>query len=265
MSDENEEVVEELPGQEEVDPNVVVDEVDGDGKPVVKPVKSEGPDLTAAMTELGELIRKGQTAPAAPVKEPTQTEINEFWAVYNPEAKNKEFFKHFFSLPDDVTPERLAQAKEMFGDLQAGLMRQAMTGSKHYIAEALEKIKEEYGPVREYVETAKREKTRAEFYGEYPALNDEKFSVVVSAVAAQLNGKEFKSNKDYFEALAEGAAENIKRLIPEFDLGAKPKPKPGNTPKLNRTSAGGGGGAGKGKQQEEVTTGSSRNDIDLLE
>lgn len=224
----------------------------------------EPPDLTKAMTDLANLVREGQK-PKEQERAPTQDEINEFWAVYNPEAKNKEFFKHFFRLPDDATPEQIQQCKEIFADLQSGLMRQSITGAKNILSQELTKLREEFAPLREYYETAQREATRGRFYGEYPVLEDDKYQPVISAVAAQLNNKNFQDEKSYFKALAEGAAEHIKRLIPEFDLGAKPTKKTGTPPKLNRTSAGGGGGAGKGKEQEDVSTSSTKNDIDSLE
>jgi len=126
-------------------------------------------------------------------------------------------------------------------------------------------IDQEYGPLREYVEEQKREATRGRFYGTYQALDDQKYQKIIDATARALDNKVFADEAEYFKALAEGAAESIKAILPEFDLGAKPTTKtPGKTPKLPRTSAGGGGGAGKGAGTGLEPTG-RKNDIDSLE
>jgi hypothetical protein len=130
---------------------------------------------------------------------------------------------------------------------------------------ALDKFNREYAPIREYVESARREATRTRFYSQYENLDDERYSGLVSAVANTLANKTFEDEDAYFKALAEGAAENIKKLIPDFELGKKTETKTtGKTPKLPRTSVGGGGGAGKGRMEDLKPSG-SRNDIDSLE
>lgn len=231
-----------------------------------QPTEKKSIDLEAAMAELAGTVKQIAQPKEAPVPPPTKEQIAEFWAVYDPESTDKEFFKKWFRLNPDATQEEIQQAKELFAGVQKGLMRQAVTAAQNYIKIARQEIDQEYGPLKEYVQTAQKEATRGRFFGEYPALNDKKFNKIIDATARSLDNKTFDSEEDYFKALAEGAAGSIKDILPDFDLGAKPttKTKPGSTPKLPRTSAGGGGGAGKGATHDALAATGSRNDIDSL-
>ena len=144
-------------------------------------------------------------------------------------------------------------------------MRQAMQGARNFIAMEMDRMQQELGPIKEYVEDSRREATRERFYGSYPGLSEAKFDKIVSSVALTLNEKTFEDEDAYFKELAEGSAAAIKEILPDFDVGKAPetKRKPGQTPRLPRTSAGGGGGAGKGHDVLQPT--GSRNDIDSLE
>jgi hypothetical protein len=236
---------------------------EGDGAP--EPQKPD--ELRAAMTELAGTVSKlataGRQEPAA--RQPTPDEISELWAIYNPEKTNKDFFRKFFRLGDDVTPDQLEEAKQLFVGMHEGLMRQAMQGARNFISIEMDRLQQEIGPIKEYVENARREATRERFYGSYPGLGEDKFSKIVSSVALTLNEKTFGSEEEYFKELAEGSAAAIKEILPDFDLGKAPetKRKLGQTPKLPRTSVGGGGGAGKGRDVLQPT--GSKNDIDSLE
>lgn len=223
-------------------------------------------DLRAAMTELAGTVKRIAEPPAAAPPPPTAEEIADFWKVYDPESSDKEFFAKWFRLNPDATPEEKQQAKELFASVQKGLMLQSVTATRNYIAEARKEIDRDYGPLKEFVEEQKREATRGRFYGSYPGLEQPKFQKIIDATARSLDGKTFTSEGEYFKALAEGAADSIKAILPEFDLGAKQttKTKPGQTPKLPRSSVGGGGGAGKGAHDEMQPTG-RKNDIDSLD
>jgi hypothetical protein len=129
--------------------------------------------------------------------------------------------------------------------MQKGLVRQAVVSSRNLFNMDIEKLREELKPVHDYVSTARAEQTRSRFFKEYEVLNEPKYSKVIDATARLLADKTFDSEGDYFKALAEGAAEAIKGLIPDFDLGAGKKKTTTTTPKLPRTSVGGSGGAGK--------------------
>lgn len=231
-----------------------------------EPEVEEPDDLRRAMTELAGTVRKiaEPAAPAPPA--PTPEQIAEYWRVYDPEAEDKQFFSKFFRLPEDATPEMVQTHKEIFANMQKGLMRQAVTAARNYIQMAREEMDQEFAPIREYVETSKREATRGRFYGDYPVLEDKKYQTIIDAVARSLDNKTFDGETEYFQALAEGAAGAIKAILPDFDLGAKPTTKkPGQTLKLPRTSAGGGGGAGKGATHDALAATGKRNDIDSLE
>lgn len=236
-----------------------------EGEPLAEKQPSETDSLRAAMTELAGTVKTLASPKEAP-RQPTAEEVAQYWRVYNPEETDKEFFRKFFRLPPDASDEEVAQVRELFGGVQAGLMRQAITAAQNYIKMARMEMDEEYGPLKEFVETQKREATRGRFFGEYPGLDDKRFNKIIDATARSLDNKVFQSEAEYFKALAEGAAGSIKEILPDFDLGAKQKTttKPGQTPKLPRTSAGGGGGAGKGAHDVLQPTG-KRNDIDSLE
>jgi len=225
-------------------------------------------DLKKAMTELATTVQKGLAArePIAQPREYTPEEVAKLWGVYDPEAADKEFFKKFGRFGEDATPEQIAEYKMMFAGMQKGMMQQAITGANNLIAIAMDRMQQEYAPIREYVDEMRRDQTRTRFFSQYDSLDDPKFEGIIGAVANTLANKQFENEDAYFKALAEGAAENIKQLIPEFALGEK-KAKAtttGKTPKLPRTIAGGGGGAGKGRMTELAPTG-SRNDIESLE
>jgi len=231
------------------------------------PAAQEPDDLRKAMTDLASTVDRSMRArePQPQPRKFTPEEEAKLWAIYDPEAGDKEFFKKFGRFGEDATPEQIQAYKEMFAGMQKGLMQQAITGSQNLITIALDQLHREWGPIREYVESSRREATRGRFYDQYDSLNDPKYESLIGAVANTLANKTFEDEDAYFKALAEGAAENIKKLIPEFDLGKKTETRTtGKTPKLPRTTVGGGGGAGKGRMDDLKPTG-SRNDIDTLE
>jgi hypothetical protein len=263
MSDENEPTV--------IDDELPVGEPAGGepagGEPAAEPAAAPPPDdLRAAMTELAGTVSKA-IAPREPEpRQPTPEEVAELWAIYDPEKENKDFFRKFFRFDENTTPEQIDEAKQLFAGMQRGMMRQAIQGARNFIAMEVEKLSNEFGPIREYVEENRREATRERFYGSYPGLSEGKFEKIVESVARSLNDKTFDDEEHYFKELAEGSAVAIKEILPDFDLGKAPETthKPGQTPRLPRTSAGGGGGAGKGREDVLAATG-SRNDIDSLE
>ncbi len=238
-------------------------------KTEVTPPDEETPpqdDLRAAMTELAGTVKRIAEPPAPAAPPPTAAEIAEFWQVYDPEQSNKDFFKQWFRLNPDATQEEVDTAKLLFAGVQKGLMKQSVTATRNYLAEMRKEIDKEYAPLRDYVQTAQRREIRSRFDDSYPALKEAKYNKIIDATARSLDGKTFADEGEYFKALAEGAADSIRAILPEFDLGARPttKTKPGQTPKLPRTSAGGGGGAGKGALDDLQPTG-RKNDIDSLE
>lgn len=251
-------------------PDLPMEEPEVTEKSPAEPAEPKQPsdtdELRSAMAELAGTVKKISEPKEPAPREPSPEEVAEFWKVYNPEISDKEFFKKFFRLQPDATEEEVAQVRELFGGVQRGMMLQAITAARNYIAMARAEIDEQYGPLREYVDNAKREATRGRFFGTYPALEEKRFNKIIDATARSLDNKLFASEEEYFKALAEGAAGSIKEILPEFDLGAKPQPKkPGQTPKLPRTSAGGGGGAGKGATHDALAPSGRTNDIDSLE
>lgn len=222
------------------------------GKPAtVKPAGGDD-DLRTAMADLARNVST-LTAPKPTPKELTQDQKDEIWAVYNPEKADPKFMDKFFRLTDEMPPEQKAEFKKLWVDMQQGLVRQSVVGSRNLFQMELEKLREEFAPMREYVTEARAEKTRSSFYTRYPELDEKKadgsrrFEKIINATARTLESRtDFKSEEEYFKALAEGAAEAVSGVLPEFKLGVKPnKTKPtGPTPRLPRTSVGGTGGAG---------------------
>lgn len=223
---------------------------------VKKPTETD--ELRSAMTELAGTVKT--MAEAKDKKEEpeiTEEQKKAFWRVYDPEATRKDFFQKWFRMNPDATPEDIKDAKEMFADVQKGLVTQAVTGSMNLVEDKLTAFKESLKPLFDYMTERKSKETREAFNAAYPTLADEKYDKIVTLISKQLSQKDFKTDEEYFKALAEGAAETIKAAgVEDFDLGAKPEKKPAaTTPKLPRSSAGGQGGAGGGATKENKKSG----------
>lgn len=218
-------------------------------------------DLRSAIRDLTKVVST-KNEPAKPEKTFTQEEIDEYWGIYNPEKTRKDFMQKFFKLNPDATPEEIQDAKDLWKDMQTGLVKQAVKGSLNLTSKELEKLREEMAPIREYVSQAKAKEIKSRFDTAYPALADAKFSKVLDAHARLLADREFKDENEYFKALAESAAETIKGVDASFSLSAPQKTKPaGTTPRLPRSSVGGTGGAGSGAAAPVSTP---KDDIDSL-
>lgn len=239
------------------------------------PATTQKPDeLKTALTELaktvGGMARDRQTQPQE--KQLSEEEKAELWAVYNPTKSNPDFFRKWLRLNTDMDPAEVEKAikeyQPLFAEMQTGLVRQSVVGARNIMNIELARLREEFGPIVDYVSSAKAEKTREKFYGEYPALREEneagvnKYGDVIDAVARTLADQTFDSEAHYFKVLAESTAKAIKGLVPEFDLGKKPEKKPAVTsPRLPRTSVGGTGGtAAGGKKPAEKGKGDDDSD-----
>lgn len=225
-------------------------------------------ELKAAMAELAKsqatLTKQLKPEPTQP-KEPelTQEQKDEFWGIYNPEKTNKDFMKKWFRLNPDATAEDIAEVKALWNDAQAGLVRQAVIGSKHLFTQELKKRDEQLARMEEYISKQEAKEVRSRFTESYPVLADKKYSKILTAKAKELSTQEFTDEAAFFKALAEGAAEVIRDVVPTFDLGAQTKPKQsaGTSPRLPRTSAGGTGGTGGGKQEALSVKGDATDDF----
>lgn len=221
-------------------------------------------ELRSAMTELAGTVKS--IAEAKDKKEEpeiTEEQKKAFWRVYDPESTRKDFFQKWFRMNPDATPEEVKDAKEMFADVQKGLVTQAVTGSMNLVEDKLTEFKESLKPLFDYMTERKSKETRESFNDAYPALADKKYEKIVTLVSKQLSQKDFKTDEEYFKALAESAAETIKAAgVDDFDLGAKPEKKPAATTlRLPRSSAGGTGGAGGGTQKETKASGDGTDDL----
>lgn len=225
-----------------------------------KPEADPNLELRSAMAELAGTVKSFATASTPKAADPVLTEEQkaELWAIYNPEKSKPDFMKKFFRLNPEATPEEIKEAKELFADMQQGLVKQAIVGSRNIASQEFQKMRQEFAPILEYVAQARAEQTKNRFYEGYSSLNDPRYAKVIDATARLLAGQNFDSEASYFKALAEGAAETIKGVLPEFALDAKTTKPAANAPRLPRTSAGGTGGSGGGGSKEKA--GSSDDD-----
>lgn len=221
------------------------------------PAPQNNDELRAALAKLTDVT----TALATPKKEEvheTPEQVAERWGIWNPEKGDPDFFKKFLRLAADMPPEEQAKAiaeyKQLFAGMQHGIVRQAVVGARNLFNEALVKQNAELKELRDYVSSQKAEQIRGRFEDFAPAFSDrETFGPILKLVATELASQTFTDEKDYFKALAEGAAALVKRVRPDFDLQTATATRSSATknPRLPRTSVGGtggssGGGGGKG-------------------
>jgi hypothetical protein len=244
----------EIPGQEEGQQQ---QEEKGGKKP------DDNAEMRQALTDLAGTVRELAT-PKKEEEKLTPEQIDDLWAVYKPTKTKADFMKKFFRMNEDATPEEVKAAEDLFYDMRDGITRQAVTGARHFTAIELDKLAKKFQPILDYVEERKTTDLRERFFKTYESLADPKYKKIIDAQAKILkaSGKEFPDENAYFKALAEGAAETIRDVIPEFDLGKKPEKKPAaTTPRIPRTTVGGGSSAGGGGGSTE----SSDNEIDELD
>lgn len=232
-------------------------------------------DLEAAIAKLGdrlstELKPKETAAP----QQMSREQEAELWAIYNPEAGRKDFMHKFFKLNPDATAEEVADAKAMWGDMQKGLVRQAVVGSRNLFMQELQKVHDRYAPLETHYREARAEKLQRDFYSAYPALGVQtesgtfQFQTAIRMATNDLAQKTFNGESEYFKALADRASEIIKGILPSFDLGAKTKNKTSTTtPSLPRTRVGGSGGtaAGGGTGDGKSVRGANGDDASTLD
>lgn len=227
----------------------------------------KGSHLEKAMAELAGQVKTLATAsqPKPQPKQMTKEEEDEYFGVWNPTKTNPHFIREFFGLPEDADPKLVEAAGQRLAHMQEGLVRQAVVSAQRVLAPIFKKLQDKIDLHEGHFTKQQQERYRTEFYGTYPGLNERRFDKVIAAVASELSEQDFKSEKEYYKALAEGAAASIKELIPDFDLAAEvqTKTKPaGTTPRLPRSGAGGGGGAGnKGSQKQTDPNGDQSDSI----
>lgn len=246
-----------------------VEDVQGGGEqqepqtPPASKTMSES-DLAAAFEKLGSTISTA-VAPREQQQQATgltDEEKNKLWAVYNPEESNKEFMKKFFRLNPDATEQDVADARALFHDMQKGFVRQAVVGSRNLLQIELDKLKKEYGfdDMRDYVREQRTAKLQTDFFSSYPSLavQDEttgnyRYMAAIRIAGEELKNVTYTSRSAYFKALAEKAAEVVKNILPDFDLGAtQPTKSATSTIKLPRTRVGGSGGISRGADAQDV-------------
>jgi hypothetical protein len=224
-------------------------------------------ELRSAMQELAGSVKTIADKQGKETEhEPTEQEKKEFWAIYDPEQNQKEFFRKWFRLNPEATQQEVDEVKGLFADVQKGIVKQAVVGARNLVSVEIEKLREEFKGISDYMAERKAKETRDAFNETYPVLADKKYDKIVALSAKNLDQSKFKSQDEYFKALAESAAETISAATGQpLDLGAEqPKKTAATTPRLNRTSAGGTGGSGKGATPSGGGGGKSQDDTDSL-
>lgn len=221
-----------------------------------KQVEGEPDEVKVALTELaksqkGIVEELGRQRESRREEEPelTAEQKAEFWAIYDPEKSDKEFFKKFFRMNPEATEDEVKAAAQMFRDVQQGFVRQSVKGAKNYVDYMVRQLRDEMRPIYEFAETQRATATRGRFFESYESLKDKKYEKIIAGVARTLADRTFDDEPHYFKTLAEGVADAIKSVVPDFDLGQKKQPA-GKHTKVPRSSVGGSGGAGRGGSHE---------------
>lgn len=260
---ENTDLIDEGTQNQDVEPTLAKDKSQQSNEDR-KPVDNE---LADEMRRLRETFEKGNTKKEDEPKLTPEQEA-EMWAVFDPEKASPGFIKDFFNLPDDATPELIEKKKKLFATMQQGLVRQAVVGARNLHTIDFEKFKGEFQPVKEYVTRAEQRDAQRSFAEAYPALADKKYEKIVNLSAKSLKRETFKSEEEYFKALADSAAETIEAATGQkIDVGAKTttqetKKPAGTTPRIPRTSVGSQGGTGGGSAAASKS--SKGGDVDAL-
>lgn len=202
-----------------------------------------------AMAELSQTVTRA-IAPREEKAQPTPEEIAEFWQVFDPSKVDPKFFQKFFNLGDDADEMTVKEKQDLFAKMQSGMMRQSVTATRNMLAQFKKELEDKYAPVEQSAAEQRAEKTRSRFFEKFPALQAPKddgsnrWDKILKTVAQEISGQQFKTEADYFKALAEGAAKEIKEYVPDFDLGAAKQNTAVTSPRLPRTRVGGTGGSG---------------------
>lgn len=236
----------------------------------VKPEKVEPADnggakdeeWKAALAKLTDNVTRLTEKKPEP-KEETPEQRNAKWAVFEPEKADKEFFKKFFKLNAESTPEEVQAAKDTWALMQNGLMKQAIVGAMNVMEQKYAPQFQRLDALEEWRNQASAKELRSNFNETYPALADPIYADILKLSASELANKDFASHEEYFQALAERAAKTIKGVKPDFDLGAKPKTTTTSKPKLPRTSVGGTGGAGGAGKASKDDSGDDSGSLEM--
>lgn len=220
------------------------------------PVNAE---LQTALKDFAESIKSAQapTQQATPATRRTPEQEAAYWGVFNPLAKDPQFFEKFMRLPADMDPaerqQQVQQFQALFAMMQHGIINQAVTIAQRNFERERAQIEERLTPLQQYYSDQQASTTRQEFYTTYPILNDPKYEGIIKATANSLANQNFTDKPTYYKTLAEGVAKAVQGFVSDFNLGAAPQTKTTRrtTPSLPRTSAGGTGGAGGAGQKTE--------------
>lgn len=224
---------------------------------VAKPLAND--ELTKALAKLAE----GQTALTTAITPkkvpPTAEELKKQWKVWE---ANPEYVKKFFKLADDASPEQITEGMSQLHALRDGFMQQTGTFVQAALQQALGPMASQIQEFQSFRDEQQRQQLWTDFNGRYPALADPKFRDILRITSDGLASATHKTNEEFFDALAKGAAGYITQINPAFVLGdpQNATPNAGKMPKLPRGGAGGGGGTAKGSTPKQT----DKDDIDSL-
>jgi hypothetical protein len=213
-----------------------------------------------ALAELAQTVTTlAKPKPEAP-KPRTPEEEAKYWGVFQPTESG---MREIFGIGDDVTPEQYSKRMTYYQQLHNGIVRQAVTTAMNLIQQNFGKLVEGNSSFKEILEWREQQRSRqawSDFGERYPDLADKKYKKVLRICAEDLADREFKSDDEYFDALADSAVGLIKGIDDSFEINKPDKQnQPGKLPRLPRSGGGGTGGAGKPAPRK-----TSGDDIDSL-
>lgn len=153
--------------------------------------------------------------------------------------------------------DNMETRKAMLERFRDGVVLNADTVAQIRIQQAIEAIEKKYeerfGPLESHFTKAQEEQVKQSFVTKYPGLADPKHEMILTAVANHLkaSGATYKTQDEFFTALATGSEKVLKQYDPNFNLAAsanvnnKTKPN-GARNALPTTTPGGGGGGARG-------------------
>lgn len=227
-----------------------------------EPATGKDEEWKAALAKLTDNVTK-LTTQKPPEKAETPEERNAKWAVFEPEKVDKDFFRKMYKLTTESTPEEIQAAKDHWGLMQNGLMKQAIVGAMNVMEQKYAPQFQRLDALEEWRNQASAKELRSNFNETYPALADPRYADILKLSASELSNKDFASHEEYFQALAERAAKGIKTIDGSFDLGAKPKTTTTSKPRLPRTSVGGTGGVGGGGKASKDDSGDDSGSLEM--
>ena len=205
---------------------------------VVQPEPQAQPGLDeAAIARIGAEIAKNMPKPKEePAPPMTPEEAKKVLKVWEP---TDEWLQKFGNLETQ---------KAAIAELRDGVIGQAAVLAQTFAAENARRMEEQYKPVQRFVQQLQAEQQDARFARFRPDIVKDEFRPIIKSVAEAVLAKNptFKSEEEYFNAVANGVDGVLKSINPEHKPAVRRQPSNANALPVS-TPGTGGGGAGNGE------------------